>query len=638
MKDVVIGTAGHIDHGKSALVMALTGINPDRLEEEKRRGITIDLGFAHMQLGDGVRAAFIDVPGHERFVKNMLAGATGIDAVLLVIAADESIKPQTREHFDICRLLGVRQGLVAITKADLVDRDILDLVRLEIQEFVAGSFLEGAPVVAVSARTGEGLDILKAELQKLSLAVASKPVASTFRLPVDRAFVMKGFGPVVTGTLLAGKIEKEAEVQLYPLGRRARVRGIEVHGHAESVALAGQRTALNLGGVGVQELRRGMILAPPSQYQTTALLDCSLGLLPSARPLRNRATVHFHCWTSEGLAQVVLLEAAELKPGERAYAQLRLTEAGLYLPGDRFIIRQFSPVITIGGGTVLDNLPEKHRPRDPLPRRFLQALEASQPDARLEMLVNASGEVSLPKLVARTGWSATEVLRLAAKLEREKKVLVLGQPPSQLLHHDAFECLSQSVLNILDRFHHSDPLREGMPKEELRSQARFGHLNSSVPPSPASFDAVLQSLARAARIQVRDQLISLSGRGVVMTSEEFAAKQEISQAFETAGLRVPAASEVLSSLRIDRGRAEKILQLLLKEKALVKIAEGLIFHKSALENLRSVLARRKQTESRITVPVFKELTGVSRKYAIPLLEFLDRERVTRRSGDERIIL
>jgi selenocysteine-specific elongation factor len=638
MKHVVIGTAGHIDHGKSALVMALTGIDPDRLEEEKRRGITIDLGFAHMELEDGLRAAFIDVPGHERFIKNMLAGITGIDAVLLVVAADESIKPQTREHFEICRLLGVHRGLVAITKADLVDRDLLDLVRLEIQGFVAGSFLEAAPVVPVSARTGEGLAALKSELQRLSLEAGSRPLELAFRLPVDRAFTMKGFGSVVTGTLVAGRVHKEAEVEIFPLGRRVRVRGIQVHSRPEDYAEAGQRAALNLAGIDVQEIRRGMTLAPPNQFLATARLDCSLNLLPSAHALKNRARAHFHCWTSETLAEVALLDAKELKPGESAYAQLRLREPGLYLPGDRFIIRQFSPVITIGGGTVLDNLPGKHRTGDPGLRRFLEGLNGSEPENRLEMLLEACGEATLAQTVARTGWQASEVLRHAVRLEEKKRALLLGQPVSHLLHRDTLESLSQNILRILERFHDSNPLSPGVSKEDLHGQLRFARPDLPSPPSQLAFDAALQSLAQAGRLYVKNQIVALAGRGVTLTSEETAAKQEISQAFETAGLRVPPAGEVLSSLRIDRARAEKILQILLREKTLQKVTEGLIFHRSALERLRRLLAEQKRREARISVPEFKELTGVSRKYAIPLLEYLDRERVTRRAGDERIIL
>src|SRR5690348_3228098 len=307
-KNVIVGTAGHIDHGKSALVEALTGTHPDRLEEEKRRGITIDLGFAFLQTGE-VTFGFVDVPGHERFVRNMLAGAGGIDLVLLVVAAEESIKPQTREHFDICKLLGVSKGMVVITKADLVEQEIVDLVKLEAQEFVAGSFLEGAPVVAVSARTGQGLDALRGELRRLSAEVPAKHTDLPFRLPIDRTFVMKGFGAVVTGTLIAGKIEKEAEVEIYPGGLRARVRGIEVHNQSVELALAGQRTALNLAGVEAREIVRGMTLAQPGWFGPARHLDCSLALLASARPLKNRAQVHFHCWTAETLAEVVLLNA-----------------------------------------------------------------------------------------------------------------------------------------------------------------------------------------------------------------------------------------------------------------------------------------------------------------------------------------
>ncbi len=639
MKHIVIGTAGHIDHGKSALVRALTGTDPDRLLEEKQRGITIDLGFAHLDLGEGVRVAFVDVPGHERFVKNMLAGATGMDAVLLVVAADESIKPQTREHFDICRLLGVQRGLIAITKSDLADREMVELVRLEIQEFVAGSFLEGAPVVALSARTGEGLGTLKAELGRLALQLAAKPVDLPFRLPIDRAFVMKGFGSVVTGTLIAGRIEKEAEVEIFPLARRARVRGIEVHNQPAETAVAGQRTALNLAGVDVKDLQRGMILARPHRFSATGLLDCSLTLLPSARPLKNRARVHFHCWTAETVAEAVIIGGGkELRPGESAFVQFRLAEPGLFLPGDRFIIRQFSPLITIGGGEVLDSLPAKYRASDAARPPFLDALARANPPARLELLLRAIGEASLSALVARAGWEAAEILKLAADQTVAGRVLVLGEPPSQLIHAEAFKELSENILQALTRFHAANPLVAGMPKEGLRAQSLFTAQGSSLNPSPAAFHAALGSLVRARRIELRDEAVSLAGRGVQLDSQEAAAKQEISRAFEGAGLRVPAASEVLAALSLDRARAEKILQVLLKEKALHKIAEGLIFHRTALDGLRKLLEERKARDNRLSVSAFKELTGVSRKYAIPLLEYLDRERITRRSGDERIII
>ena len=638
MKYVIVGTAGHIDHGKSALVKALTGTDPDRLEEEKRRGITIDLGFAHLDLGEDLRVGFVDVPGHERFVKNMLAGVGGIDLVLLVVAADESIKPQTREHFDICRLLGIRKGLVAITKSDLVEREILDLVRLEVQEFVAGSFLDRAPIVAMSARTGDGLDALRAELQRLGGEVAPKPVDLPFRLPIDRAFVMKGFGAVVTGTLVAGRIEKEAEVEIYPLGRRARVRGIEVHNRPADCAVAGQRTAANLAGIEAQELARGLVLAPPRLFEATLRLDVVLSLLPAAGRLKNRARVNFHCWTAETVAEVVLLDAKGVAPGQRMYAQLRLAEPGLFLPGDRFIIRQFSPLVTIGGGMVLDNHPPKHRFADPQVRRFLEVMEAGDPEGRLEVLTEQAGEASLSALVARTGWQPDEVLRVGKWLEVEKRLKILGQPPGLFVHAGYFEALGRRVVEKLEEFHTANPLSAGTTKEDLRGRLATRGAGQTSLPSVTLFNAVLQTLGAEGKVEVRDETVLLAGRGVQLSPQESAAKDQIVRAFESAGLAVPSAQQVLEALPIDRARAEKILRILLKEKTLIKIAEDLLFHRAALAKLREILARRKEQSNRINVAVFKELTGLSRKYAIPLLEYLDRERVTRREGDERIIL
>ena len=446
MKYVIVGTAGHIDHGKSALVLALTGTDPDRWVEEKRRGITIDLGFAHLDLGDDLRIGFIDVPGHERFVKNLLAGVGGIDLVLLTVAADESIKPQTREHFDICRLLNIRQGMIVITKVDLVDREVLDLVRLEIQEYVAGSFLDGAPMVAVSARTGEGLEDLKSELRRLSLGIPPRPGDLPFRLPIDRSFVIKGFGAVVTGTLIAGTVEKDAEVEIQPLGRRVRVRGIEVYDAPTDRATAGQRTALNLAGVEAREITRGMALVAPALFQPTTRLDSTLSLLPSARPLKNRARVHFHCGTAEMLAEVAVIEGREVRPGATAFVQLRLAEPGLFVPGDRFIIRQFSPVTTIGGGAVLDNQPPRHRLGDPATIESLQVLERGEPEARLELLVRQAGETTLNSLAARTGWKPADVLQVAKALLEKKRVILLGQPAALVVHHDHFAALAQRVI------------------------------------------------------------------------------------------------------------------------------------------------------------------------------------------------
>jgi selenocysteine-specific elongation factor len=638
MRYVTVGTAGHIDHGKSALVLALTGIDPDRLEEEKKRGITIDLGFAHLDLGEGVRVGFIDVPGHERFVRNMLAGVGGIDLVMLVVAADESIKPQTREHFDICKLLGIRKGLVAITKSDLVDKEILDLVRLEVQEFARGSFLEDAPLVQVSAKTGEGLETLKDELRRLALEVTPKPEQLPFRLPIDRAFVMKGFGTVVTGTLIAGRIDKDAEVEIYPLGRRLRVRGIEVHNAPAQTALAGQRTAVNLPGIEAKEIARGMILAAPGLFQATSRLDCRLNLLPSARALKNRARFHFHCGTAETIAEVVLIERKELEPGSSAFAQLRLAEPSVLLPGDRFIIRQFSPVTTIGGGLVLDNQPARHRVGDTTVALLLDSLEKGDSEVRLECLVRQAGEASLAGLVSRTGWQPAEVLRVGRVLAYANRLLLLGQPPELLAHEEHFRELAKTVVEQLEKFHAGNPLVAGLPKEDLRSRTGARSSSHLAAPSNLLFNALLQALAAQGKVEVQGETVRLAGRRIQLTPEEQAAKDQISAAFEKRGLAVPGTPEVLAKLQIDRSRAEKLLQILLKDKVLLKVTEDLIFHRSALQQLKQLLVRRKAQTNRINVAVFKEITGLSRKYAIPLLEYLDRERVTRREGDERIIL
>jgi selenocysteine-specific elongation factor len=449
---------------------------------------------------------------------------------------------------------------------------------------------------------------------------------------------MKGFGTVVTGTLIAGRIEKDAEVEIYPLGRRVRVRGLEVHNAPAESALAGQRTAVNLPGLEAKEVSRGMVLAPPGLFQATARLDCRLNLLPATRPLKNGTRVHFHCHTSEMIAEVVLLDRKELQPGNSAFAQLRLSDPGVFMPGDRFIIRQFSPVITIGGGSVLDNQPPRHRFRDSTVVPLLDNLEKGDSQVRLECLVRQAGEAPLPGLVARTGWLPAEVLRVGRALVSAGRLLLLGQPPELFVHVEHFQELAKRVIEQLEKFHAENPLLAGLPKEDLRS--RTGARSSPRPGLPSSllFNALLQALAAQGRIDVQGETVRLAGRRIQLTPEEQAAKDQISAAFEKTGLTVPGAPEVLAKLRLDRPRAEKLLQILLRENVLVKVTEDLIFHRSALQQLKELLARRKAQGNRINVTHFKEITGLTRKYAIPLLEYLDRERVTRREGDERIIL
>jgi len=631
IKHVIVGTAGHIDHGKSALVEALTGTNPDRLEEEKRRGITIDLGFAFLDLHNA-RLGFVDVPGHERFVKNMLAGVGGTDLLLLVIAANESIKPQTREHFDICRLLGIPRGIIAITKSDLVDADVLGLVRLEIEEFVRGSFLERAPIVPVSAKTGDGLDALKQELLHAAQAVPARDATRHLRLPIDRAFAMKGFGTVVTGTLVAGTLKPEDEVELYPTRKRVRVRGLHSGGKAVARAVAGQRTAVNLAGLEREEIQRGMVLAPPGIFQPSVRLDARVTLLASARPLKNRASVHFHQGTAEGVADVVLLLRDEIAPGESALVQLRLSEPILLLPGDRFILRQFSPVVTIGGGAVLDARAPRHRRNDPAVAAFLETLERGNRDEILAALAASSQRgTTLAEIISRTGWTEAEVHQTVKNLSAAKQLRIVAEQPLTIVSAKTLAQLAAAVKTAVEEFHRANPLLPGIPKQELRGRAKN--------PRAEVFQAALDDLVRERILTMSGDLVQRAGREISLSSDESRAKELIEKEFERAGLSVPSFAAVLEKLPVESSRAQKILLILLREKVLVKVANDLVFHRSAVARLRELLAKYcKERGDKLPIPAFKELTGVTRKYAIPLLEYLDREHVTRRVGDERVIL
>jgi len=646
MKSIIIGTAGHIDHGKTALVKALTGIDADRLEEEKRRGITIDLGFAHMDLlapndettsGETLRLGFVDVPGHERFVRNMLAGVAGIDLVLLVIAADEGIKPQTREHFDILQLLGVRRGITVLTKSDAVDAETLEIVRLEVQEFLRGTFLDQPSldqsrldqpksILAVSALTGAGLEELKRAMASAAAEVQPRDSHAIARLPIDRVFTMKGFGTVVTGTLVAGTVRRDDELEVFPTGRRVRVRGVQVHGQTAEAAVAGQRTALNLAGASTEDLSRGMTLTPPAIFETTRRADISLRLLSSAeRPLKDRARVHFHSYTMETVAEVLLHGTKQIAPGEQAFARLKLPEPALLLPGDRFILRQFSPVVTIGGGTLLDAAPI---PRMPGQADFLKVLAGGNAETILRTRIarRQHAGISMSRLIAETGWTKSFIEAQLAQAVREKRVVRIGE---LILHLPALETLKLCIVDTVEDFHKKNRLTGGMPKEELREQAGA---------SAEVLDAALAVLADEKKIEVVGDLVRLPGHGVVMKDEEAESRKKIEDAFASAGLTVPALHEVIAGLTIDKVRAQKIMTLLLRDKVLIKVSDELVFHRSALEELRRQMAVYKVKFATIDVAKFKEVTGVSRKYAIPLLEYLDRERVTRRVGDARQIL
>jgi len=631
-KSVIVGTAGHIDHGKSAVVEALTGTHPDRLEEEKRRGITIDLGFAFLA-ETGVRFGFVDVPGHERFVSNMLAGAAGVDVLLLVIAADESIKPQTREHFDICRLLGVKRGVVAITKSDLVDADTAGLVRLEIEDYLRGSFLEAAPIIPVSAKTQAGLTELKQALLAAAEQSAGRDVARYFRLPIDRAFAIKGFGAVVTGTLISGSAGSNDEVELFPTGQRLRIRGVQSGGAAVERATAGQRTAINLAGIEHSALRRGMVLATPGKFRATRRMDTRLELLRSSPKMKHRSRVHFHAGTCETVAELVFFGQKELAPGQSAFAQLRLQDEVLVLPGDRFIVRQFSPVTTIGGGVVLDPLARRPTVRDTGRAAFLEILERGEGTEILAaMTERALLGLHFEEIVARTGWLEAEIRAAAKNLADSGQIKIVSTEPLNLVSGRVFEEVRQRISARVEKFHKENPLLPGILREDLRSS-----LGRRV--RPETFRAALEELLAQKKLETQGEIIKRAGAAISLDPEEARAKEQIEKAFAVAGLAVPSVKEVLSKLPVEARRAEKILQILLRDKTLVRVTPELIFHRDALAQLRDRLVTYKKSKGeRISVPGFKELTGITRKYAIPLLEYLDRERVTRRAGDERVIL
>jgi selenocysteine-specific elongation factor len=578
--------------------------------------------------GDTLHLGFVDVPGHERFVRNMLAGVGGIDLVLLVIAADESIKPQTREHFDILQLLGVKRGITVLTKSDAVDTDTLEVVRLEVEDFLRGTFLEApnSPIVALSSLTGAGLNDLKAAILASSRDVQPRESRALARLPIDRVFTMKGFGTVVTGTLISGTIRREEELEVFPSGQRVRVRGIQVHGQAADQAIAGQRTALNLAGATTEDLSRGMTLAPAATFSTTRRADVRLSLLASApRALKNRARVHFHSNTMETVAEITLHGTKQLAPGSNAFAGLKLPERALLLPGDRFIIRQFSPVITIGGGIVLDAAPI---PRAREPEALLQTLASADRLSVLKARIERRGRngITLSQLIAETGWTKQS---LEAELAPEIKHSRILRIVDLFVHGPAVSALQELIVASVTAFQKKNSLAGGIAKEELREQVKA---------SPEVFAAALNLLTQARKIEIAGELVRLPGQGVVLKDDEAESKKKIEDAFSTAGLKVPALYEVLANLKIDKARAQKIVTLLLRDKVLIKISDELVFHRTALEQLRRLVATQKTKSPRMDVATFKELTGVSRKYAIPLLEYLDREHVTKRVGDAREIL
>jgi selenocysteine-specific elongation factor len=635
MNHIVVGTAGHIDHGKSTLVQALTGIDPDRLKEEKERGITIELGFAYATIGD-TTVAFVDVPGHERFVKTMLAGVGGIDCVMLIVAADESVMPQTREHFDICRLLHVRRGIVVLTKADLVDRDTIDLVKLEVRDLVKGSFLESAVVVAVSARSGEGLDALRTALADAATRVASHPQDRATRLPIDRAFSMQGFGTVVTGTLVSGRVHVEDELALVPGDRRVRVRGVQVHGKKRQQGVAGERTALNLGGVELSDIARGQTLCTPGSLTVTRRADAMLDLLDSAKKLKHGARVRFHQGTAEVLGRVsVAGSASEIAPGGRAAVRVRLEAPVALTRGDRFVLRAYSPPVTVGGGEALDPDPPRLGVRTLSAVARFDALAlptGGADDLAIVRMIHDSGPAALPidRLLPRAGVAPPDLPALVARLEQSGQVSVATD---RLVANEIVKERGDRLVALVAEFHKTQPLADGLPREEARERL-FARAHPNV------FELVLQGLGEANRLVVRDRL-ALPGHRLELTPEESRARATIEAAYKASGLKPPDAATLAAEKRLSQKVVEKMMSLLVRQKVLARI-ETLVFHVDALQELKQDIQALKGAapNGRATVDVatFKDRYGVTRKFAIPLLEWLDRERVTRRVGDTRVVL
>ena len=631
MKHIIIGTAGHIDHGKTSLVRALTGTDTDRLKEEKERGITIELGFAQLDIGE-LRAGIVDVPGHERFVKNMLAGAGGIDLVILVIAADEGVMPQTREHLAICRLLGVKAGLIALTKCDLVEPDWVELVTDDLADFVKDTFLEGQPVVPVSSATGAGLDALQDEIARLAEDTIPKSGQGIFRLPIDRVFSMKGFGAVVTGTLFSGAIRVGERVQIFPGDAEARVRGLQVHGEAVEEAVAGTRTAVNLQGVERIDIERGGVLGRASELKATYMLDVRLEHIHDApRPLKTRDRVRFHTGTSEVMGRVSVIGADAIESGESAFAQIRLEAPVSVLPRDRFVIRSYSPVVTIGGGEILDVAPKKHRRlRISSMEHFDAHLDADE-TTRLELLLADEGSAGadIAALTGRLTLNASEIRSELAALAKAGRARIVETESGLSLSEAHFTALQKAITEFLAAYHKTNPLKPGAPREEVRGKGGGA--------GERAFAAALKVLVDAGTLIEEGSQIRLATHKVKVGADLAKVKTKLDDFFKLASFQPPMLKEVFNEAGTPEGPSKEAMQVLVDEGALIRLKEDLIYHKDALAGARSRLENYLGDHDNISASEFRDLLGITRKHAIPLLEYFDTARITLRIGDKRVL-
>ncbi|MDH4230906.1 MAG: selenocysteine-specific translation elongation factor [Nitrospirota bacterium] len=624
MRHIILGTAGHIDHGKSALVKALTGIDPDRLKEEKERGITIDIGFADIRFPEeDLTVGIVDVPGHEKLVSNMLAGAGGIDIVLMVIAADEGIMPQSREHLAICNLLKIKSGLIALTKADLVEGEWLELVSDEIKGFVEGTFLEHAPIIPVSSKTGQNLDLLKKEIKDLALKVMPKTSGGLFRLPIDRVFTLKGFGTVITGTAISGSISVDDMVQILPKDISTKVRGLHSHGKTITTAFAGQRVAVNLQSVEKEDLSRGDVAVAPSSFSATKTIDAHLDLLRDAPLLKSKSLVHFYIGTAETIARVILYEKEELKAGESCYCQFRLQGPVIAVSGDRYIIRRFSPLETLGGGEILNPSPQRRRKRDGI--QDLEVLHRGTLEEKISLKIEKAGTSGIP-VDAINGWINAEIQTISDAVARLIKAGEIVRHEDVLLHRKTFDLLGEKIKGLLSAFHKKNPLKPGMPKEEIRTLLKADQklFNFLLP----GFKSII----------VDKDLVRLKDFRIALSGSEETYRTKIIDMLEKGGFQPPAKGEMAEMLKIDQKQFSDILNILTKEKAIVRINESLYLSAAAYESMLSLLKNFFSGKTEITVADFRDLLKTSRKYALPFLEYLDASRVTLRTGDVRKLI
>ena len=631
MKQIILGTAGHIDHGKTSLIKAITGTDTDRLKEEKERGITIELGFASLDLPGGQHLGIVDVPGHEKFVKNMVAGATGIDIVAMVIGADEGVMPQTREHMEICTLLGVRHGLIVMTKTDLVEEEWLELALEDIREFSQGTFLEDAPILPVSSVTGEGLTELISALDEIAGNIPQRPPSSLFRLPIDRVFTMKGFGTVITGTIVSGKINVGETIMVYPTGITSKVRGIQVHNQSAETAEAGMRTAINFQGLDKTAVKRGEVLSTPGALIATYMVDVSFHYLASnKKPLKNRTLVRFHTGTSEEMGYLILLDQEELPPGQTVVAQLRLDSPVAIVKDDSFVVRSYSPVRTIGGGQVLNPIPQKHKRLRQDVVEGLQHLADDDPEAICSQHIRQAGYrgVSFSHLKIMTNLTDKQLDTALQNLLSKKTITQTDKENRIFLHQTTFDKIIQSTAEYLGSYHSGNPLKAGMSKEELKS--KFPQLSD-----PKVFNLILNQMIKNGQITQEENTVRLSNHRVSLGADQANIRKKMLDIYQKGGLQPPYFRELPGMLDADPNHTKDVLMLLVQEGQIIKTKDDLYFHVAAITELKSRLVDFLKSKEEITTPQFKEMTGASRKYVIPLIEYFDASKVTLRVGDSR---